>query len=384
MHEPVRNLLNPDEQKGNVCHRHISEGEAYQMGTIVTRKRKGGAVGHKAQIILRKDGKVIHQEAKTFDRRPAAVLWLERREAELSRPGALDRRGDPILAAVIDRYIDESNKAIGRTKEQVLRSIKAYPLAAMRCSKIESHHIVTFAKSLDVQPQTVSNYLSHLAAIFKLARPAWGYALDRQAIKDAFVVCKDLGTTSKSRKRDRRPTLDELDRLMVHFGAVQDANPKAMPMRRLIVFALFSTRRQEEITRILWSDYEPAHNGDLARVLVRDMKNPGGKVGNNVWVDLPPEAAAVIENMPKIAKEIFPFKATTISANFTRACALLAIDDLHFHDLRHEGISRLFEMDTPIPRVTKVSGHRDWKSVQRYEHLRQTGDKYANWKWKTP
>jgi integrase len=54
---------------------------------------------------------------------------------------------------------------------------------------------------------------------------------------------------------------------------------------------------------------------------------------------------------------------------------------LHFHDLRHEGISRLFEMGRSIPQVAAVSGHRSWQSLQRYSHIRQTGDKYAGWKW---
>jgi integrase len=58
-----------------------------------------------------------------------------------------------------------------------------------------------------------------------------------------------------------------------------------------------------------------------------------------------------------------------------------AIDDLHFHDLRHDGISRLFEMGKTIPQAASVSGHKSWQSLQRYAHLKQTGDKYAGWKW---
>ena len=33
------------------------------------------------------------------------------------------------------------------------------------------------------------------------------------------------------------------------------------------------------------------------RVLVRDMKNPGQKVGNDVWCDLQEEALSIIEVM---------------------------------------------------------------------------------------
>jgi integrase len=60
---------------------------------------------------------------------------------------------------------------------------------------------------------------------------------------------------------------------------------------------------------------------------------------------------------------------------------LIGIEDLHFHDLRHEGVSRLFEMGRTIPQVASVSGHRSWQSLQRYSHLRATGDKWSNWVW---
>ena len=40
------------------------------------------------------------------------------------------------------------------------------------------------------------------------------------------------------------------------------------------------------------------------------------------------------------------------------ACKLPAVEYLHFHDLRHEGVSRLFEMGKTIPQAAGVSGHR--------------------------
>ena len=48
------------------------------------------------------------------------------------------------------------------------------------------------------------------------------------------------------------------------------------------------------------------------------------------------------------------------------------------------GLSRLFEMGKTIPQAASVSGHRSWQSLQRYTHLRQTGDKYEHWQWKCP
>jgi integrase len=355
------------------------------MATIVPRKRKDGSIGYLAQIIVKRQGKVVHQESRTFDRRQAAAAWSVRREEELRKPGALGRRADdPKLADVIDRYVAESEKQIGRTKAQVLRKVKTYDIADLRCGEITSADVVSFAQALPVRPQTRANYLSHLAAIFAVAKPMWGYPLDQQAMKDAFVVAKRMGITSKGASRDRRPTIEELDRLMDHFGDIKARRPSTLPMQRIIPFALFSTRRQEEIVRIRWSDYQPAHNGQSARVMICDMKNPGDKIGNNVWCDLPPEVAAYVEAMPRRDDRIFPYSTDAVSAAFTRACQVLGIEDLHFHDLRHEGISRLFEMGWTIPQVASVSGHRSWSSLKGYSHLRQVGDKYTSWRRRNP
>jgi integrase len=350
------------------------------MGTILERKRRDGTTGYHAQISVQRDG-VAHRETKTFDRRPAAAAWIKKREKELTAPGAIERQraNDPTLGDAIDRYIRESAREIGRTKAQVLRSIKAFEIAERPCSQIGSAEIVAFAQELSEgrQPQTVGNYLAHLSSIVALARPAWGYKLDTNAMKDAQVVLKRLGITSKSRQRERRPTMAEMDLLMQHFGGVQHRRPASIPMQRIVAFALFSTRRQEEIIRITWADLDEAHS----RVLVRDMKNPGQKVGNDVWCELPLEALAIIAALPRSDARIFPYSTDAISAAFTRACAFLGIEDLHFHDMRHEGVTRLFEMGRTVPLAASVSGHRSWGSLQRYTHVRQAGDRWAGWPW---
>ncbi len=95
----------------------------------------------------------------------------------------------------------------------------------------------------------------------------------------------------------------------------------------------------------------------------------------------PSEAERIVKTMPAESSRIFPYTTDAVGTAFTRACKLLGIKDLHFHDLRHEGVSRLFEMGKTIPQAASVSGHRSWPSLQRYSHLRATGDKWAGWKW---
>ena len=340
--------------------------------------RKDGSKAFAAQIVIKKGGRIVHREAETFDRKQAANAWIVKREAELKSPGGLERKEDPTLAAVIDRYIAESKNPVLGTKAQVLKAIKNSDLGEIRCSDITSRKLVSFAQELtkSVEPQTCGNYFSHLSNIFTVARPAWGYPLSRQEFDDAVTVIKKLGLIRKGNERNRRPTLEELDRLMEHFGRVRDHRPASIPMQKIVAFALFSTRRQEEITLLRWDDL----HGD--RILVRDMKHPGDKRGNNVYCEVPPEALAVINSMPRDDERIFPYSTDAISAAFTRACRILGIEDLRFHDLRHEGISRLFEIGRTIPQVAAVSGHRSWSSLKRYTHIRQSRDKYDSWKWK--
>ena len=114
------------------------------MGTIIGRTRKDGSKAFTAQILIKKGGAIVHREAQTFDRRPAANVWIVKREAELKRPGALEQKEDPTLAAVIDRYIAESKNIVLGTKAQVLKTIKNSYLGETKCSGITSCTLVSF------------------------------------------------------------------------------------------------------------------------------------------------------------------------------------------------------------------------------------------------
>ncbi|BAN49319.1 site-specific integrase [Metapseudomonas resinovorans] len=357
------------------------------MGTITSRRRKDGSIGYTAQIRIMRDGAKLYQESQTFDRKQTARAWLRRRETELAEPGAIERtkRKGVTIRKIIEQYLDEYERVrpLGKTKRATLKAISETWLGEIADSDLNSQRLVEYAQwrmseeGGKVQAQTIGNDLSHLGAVLSIARPAWGYEIDPSAMPDARIVLKKLGLISKSKERDRRPVMAELDKLLEHFFEMQQRRPSFINMPKVVAFAIFSTRRQEEITRIRWDDLDEQRQA----VLVRDMKNPGQKIGNDIWCHLPDEAWAILQSMPRSRPEIFPYNAESISASFTKACKFLEIADLRFHDLRHEGVSRLFEMDWDIPRVASVSGHRDWNSMRRYTHLRGRGDRYSNWVW---
>lgn len=366
-----------------------SKTDVYQlpMATIRKRFRADGTASYTAQIRLARDGQQVYQESQTFARKQAAQVWARRREAELDQPGAIARlsRTSVSVKDMIDRYLVEVEKArpLGKTKRGTLTAIGNSYFGGLSDTDINTQALVDYAlwrmsvEGGDVQPQTAGNDLAHLGAVLSIARDAWGYHVDPLAMGGARRVLRKLGYNLKSRERDRRPTLDELEKILQHYQGMQARRPSVINMLKVMGFALFSTRRLDEITRIRWADIDEVGQ----RVLVRDMKNPGQKIGNDVWCYVPDEAWQILQTMPRVGDDIFPYSPESISTSWTKACKFLNIVDLHFHDLRHEGVSRLFEMAWDIPRVASVSGHRDWNSLRRYTHLRGQGDRYAQWAW---
>lgn len=106
------------------------------------------------------------------------------------------------------------------------------------------------------------------------------------------------------------------------------------------MFALFSARRISEICSLRWEDLQEARS----RILVREMKHQRKKATNHRWCDLTPEALAIIQSMPRSGDRIFPFDAKSAGTAFQLHRDKAGVKGLRFHDLRHEAISRLFEM----------------------------------------
>jgi hypothetical protein len=97
-------------------------------------------------------------------------------------------------------------------------------------------------------------------------------------MKDARLVLKQSGYNMRSRERDRRPTLTELDLVIRHFFEMLQRWPTIIHMPKVMAFAIYSTRRMDEIARIRWEGLDEHRQA----AKVRDMKNPGQKIDNDV------------------------------------------------------------------------------------------------------
>jgi len=65
-----------------------------------------------------------------------------------------------------------------------------------------------------------------------------------------------------------------------------------------------------------------------------------------------------------------PINASAFRLAWERLRKRADLCDLRFHDLRHEAISRFFEMGLSVPKVAVISGHKDARTLFRYTHLR--------------
>ena len=73
--------------------------------------------------------------------------------------------------------------------------------------------------------------------------------------------------------------------------------------------------------------------------------------------------------MPPTDERVFPISAACLRLAWNRARKKAGINDLRFHDLRHEALSRFFEMGMSVPEVALISGHKDVRQLFRYTHL---------------
>lgn len=322
-------------------------------------------------------------KTRTFPTKTAAKAWGDRMDRELADHEA--RGGTPgeetTIGELIDWRINElaSIRAVSKTHsgnmtrireglgDIVARRLKANDVIEHARRRIRGDHMMANGVIIPAcAPATMNVELGFLSELLKLAGPMKGVKLASDPVAEARPVLRLLRLVGRSKRRDRRPTEDELQRLREHFRAA--AWRSTIPMVDIIDFAVLTAKRESEITRLLWSDVDAANR----TALLRDAKHPRKKAGNHKRFPLLGDAWPIVQRQPKGEADgpIFPYNPNSVGTAFTRACAKLRIEDLCFHDLRHEATSRLFEQGYDIPEVAAVTLHESWNELKRYTQLR--------------
>jgi integrase len=129
----------------------------------------------------------------------------------------------------------------------------------------------------------------------------------------------------------------------------------------VIEFAIETGMRRSEMLKLKWQDI----NLETGFALLYDTKN-----GEDRKVPLTLKCIQLLNQLSRSHEHVFPISATCLNQAWRRAVRKAEIKDLRFHDLRHEAVSRFFEMGMNIAEVALISGHKDVTQLFRYTHLK--------------
>lgn len=225
--------------------------------------------------------------------------------------------------------------------------ITSVDIATYRDSRLESLNPKTFKK---ISPATVRLEMSLLSNFFDIARIEWGFC-DGNPVKNVRKPKTPPG-------RERRMTARE-ERL-IHRYCNAHVNRELLS---IVVFAVETAMRQSEILKLRWEDV----NLHQRVATLHDTKN-----GTRRDVPLSLSARDMLLRLgPKSAGNIFSYTSNGLKSTWRFMLQRLEIEDLHFHDLRHEACSRLFEKGTlDMMEIAAISGHKSLGMLKRYTHLK--------------
>lgn len=322
--------------------------------------------GTRWRAIVRKKGHSA--QSRTFSTKARAQAWARQVENDMEA-GVIGQGPVPTLGELVDGHLVHLEQISGRGRKNLTsaRNLKAGLGAELLASELCFQKLQEFCRTRitvdGVTPATAKHDIMFLSGSVTTATvngslPA-GF---REKMAGWRVGLQRAGLIGSPQSRDRRPTADELEALLVHTK--HNRALRRIRYHDVIRFAVESAMRLDEICSLRWEDVDL----DAGTVIIRLRKHPTQK--RDQEVPLMGESQSIIETQARVDDRVFPYGSESVSNGFRRICRHLEIEDLHFHDLRHEGISRLFERGYQIQEVAMVSGHRDWGSLRRYVNLK--------------
>jgi Site-specific recombinase XerD len=294
--------------------------------------------------------------SKTFETKSEADIWARKIEGEMDHGTFVSRTEaeGTTLAEALERYIDEYIPKLAQVKREKNRALalKKRDIACRFLASIRGKDIADFIKEREkegVGANTIRLDLAMLSRIFELAVSDWG-------MESLSNPVKKVNKPKAPKGRTRRLEEGEEEKLL-------KASP--LPFRQVVHFALETAMRREEISRLTW------HNVNMEK---RSAYLPKTKNGEERTVPLSPAALDILREM--LAEDgdngwVFCMSPDAITQAMEAARKSASLENLTFHDLRHEATSRLFEnTDLDVMEIKTITGHRSMQMLARYSHLR--------------
>ena len=283
--------------------------------------------------------------SQTFSHKKDAEQWAREKEIELQqRSIQLKRVNFPTLKELIGKYLQTvSIHKRGHSFERycfnnILRSkLSSLPVNFVTPQQLSEYRDARLKK---VKSATFLRELNLLRHLFSVAIIEWGFAI--------INPCKMIAKPNGIHKRERRLSSDE-------YNFLVRGNYPQQFLRHIIEFAIETGMRRGEILNI-----------KQEHIKGQTLLIPQTKNGHPRTIPLTKRALYILNN----SQLPFPMSGNAVRLAWERLKKKGNIKDLHFHDLRHEAISRFFEKGLSIPEVALISGHKDVRMLFRYTHLK--------------
>ena len=316
------------------------------MATI--RKRSG-----KYHAQIRKTG--YQTLTNTFSSLTTAKRWASTTEADMERNLHVVIPDNTTVGELLDRYEKEisplhKSHKVEKYRLQTLREYLGDKRVSALLPSVVCKYRDTRLKA--VSPASLKRELTILSSVLNIAIKEWGIGIPQNPV--AMVSLPKI-----AKGRDRRLESGEEEKLLSSSGE----------LRRIIILALETGMRRGEIL-----DIKKSHI-DFAR---QTLLIPLTKTDTPRTIPLSSRAIAALREQLRGSEKVIPIEETALfsytarglSGAFLRLCRRYKLDNLHFHDLRHEATSRFFEKGLNPVEVATITGHKDTRMLMRYTHLR--------------
>ena len=314
---------------------------------------------------IRRRGKTYHVQirkvgyppvTKSFSSITVARKWTKATEADMERRLSVSVPSTLTVGDLLERYESEvipTHKGNRREiyKSRTLRkNFSKIRLCDLSPSDVRQYRDLRLKT---ISPTTLKRELAVLSSAINHASKEWGIFVSTNPVTAISVP-------RTANARSRRLEADEQNRLLSASNG---------ELRRIIIIALETGMRRGEILQIRRSHI----NFTLQTLLI-----PLTKTDTPRTIPLSSRAVVSLREQISISGNIAPIRETplfsllpdSLSQAFRRLCRRLDMQNLHFHDLRHEATSRLFEKGLNPVEVATITGHKDTKMLMRYTHLR--------------
>lgn len=314
--------------------------------------------GDSTRVLVRRRGVY---ESRTFERKQEARAWGIAREAEILAEGGGAVPNKP-FRALLERFRDSlpDSRRQDRIRINALLGLgrrEPDPLILVRLPVLGPEHFAAWRdrRLQSVSPAAVRREWSVLSAACTLAVREW-----RWLRKNPMTT---VARPEAPPARWRRVTEAEIDALMAVSGDRREGVIKHTQTARLSAafrYGCETGMRCGEIVALRWADVDLDRRVAIVRV---------GKTRAAARdVPLSTAAIAIMRQMPagEPGDKVFQISAPgTANTQFRKLVLRAGIDDLHFHDSRHEGITRLSAC-LNVLQLARAVGHADPKQLMTY------------------